>query len=135
VFADVGRLFDPAGCGRRFAAAAGDTHAAICHAFPDGLAISGAWLSVGPSPAVVANAVLGTWIERSSRAPTHRRRVDDVVAATGPQEAGLVLVRLRSALEALGLRLNDAKTRVVVDPRSIRTTTTISMARGSIPVG
>lgn len=95
-------------------------------------------LPVGPeASAVLANAVLAGVDETLLRAGVrHLRWVDDiVVAASGPSEAEGVLDLLRGALRTLGLRLNEAKTRVVLDPASVATAPTVSVARAHVPVG
>ena len=72
-------------------------------------------LPVGPDPsAVLANAVLGRAdlaLERAGVA--HVRWVDDVVLSS-PDPGGALGV-FRGALEEIGLRLNERKTRVVPD--------------------
>jgi hypothetical protein len=90
-------------------------------------------LPVGPEPSpVLANAVLAA-VDRSLAAfgITHLRWVDDVVAvAAGPVEAERVLAIVRTALEPVGLELNERKTRVVVDPSTLPADTTVSIALG-----
>jgi hypothetical protein len=88
-------------------------------------------LPVGPEPSpVLANAVLAA-VDRSLAAfgITHLRWVDDVVAAAAePVEGERVLAIVRAALEPVGLELNERKTRVVVDPRTLPADTTVSIA-------
>jgi hypothetical protein len=76
-------------------------------------------LPIGPDPsAVLANAVLAPVDAAVARAGIrHLRWVDDVVMATDDPQAALDVVR--SALRSIGMRLNDRKTRVVLDPRSV----------------
>jgi hypothetical protein len=89
-------------------------------------------LPVGPEPSpVLANAVLAAAVDRSLAAfgTAHLRWVDDVVAvAAGPVEAERVLAIVRAALEAVGLELNERKTRVVVDPCTLPADPTFSIA-------
>jgi reverse transcriptase-like protein len=73
-------------------------------------------LPVGPAAsAVLANAVLAP-VDRSLEAAgiAHLRWVDDVVLAT--RDPDRALRALSRAVAEIGLRLNDRKTRVVVDP-------------------
>jgi hypothetical protein len=76
-------------------------------------------LPVGPEPsALFANAVLAH-VDRALVAEgiAHLRWVDDLVLGIrGPKEATEGLRVIRSALRQLGLRPNERKTRVVVDP-------------------
>lgn len=76
-------------------------------------------LPVGPDPsAVLANAVLAPIDRALERAGvSHLRWVDDVVMAAADPEAAIDLVR--SALEGIGLRLNEHKTRVIADPAAV----------------
>jgi reverse transcriptase-like protein len=78
-----------------------------------------AGLPVGPEPsAVLANAVLATVDRALERAGIrHLRWVDDVVLAHEDPEAALEVVR--DALATIGLRLNERKTRVVLEPAAI----------------
>jgi Reverse transcriptase (RNA-dependent DNA polymerase) len=78
-----------------------------------------AGLPVGPEPsAVLANAVLAAVDRALERAGIrHLRWVDDVVLAG--QDPAAALQVLRDALATIGLRLNERKTRVVLDPRAI----------------
>lgn len=94
-------------------------------------------LPVGPEPsAVLANAVLG----RVDRALTgaglrHLRWVDDVViGADGPSAAREALDLIRATLLHLGLELNEAKTRVSVDPRAVAAGS-LSAARAATLLG
>ena len=79
-------------------------------------------LPVGPEPsALFANAVLAH-VDRAleARGIAHLRWVDDVVLGLGaPDEASGGLGVIRSALRELGLRPNERKTRVVVDPGAL----------------
>ncbi len=75
----------------------------------------GRGLPVGPeASAVLANAVLARADETlRSAGVDHLRWVDDVViAADGPTEARRAIGVLADAVAALGLRLNEAKTRI-----------------------
>jgi hypothetical protein len=75
----------------------------------------GRGLPVGPvSSAVLANAVLARADQALlSAGVEHLRWVDDVViAATGPTEASRGIAVLADAIGALGLRLNEGKTRI-----------------------
>jgi hypothetical protein len=71
-------------------------------------------LPVGPDPsAVLANAVLGHVDRRLEEIGlTHVRWVDDVVLASPDPASALRLVR--RALAEIGLRVNEAKTRIIV---------------------
>lgn len=86
-------------------------------------------LPVGPEPsAVLANAVLA----RADRALEgagirHLRWVDDVVLAG--QDPAAALQVLRDALATIGLRLNERKTRVVLDPRAFGAHKGVSSSR------
>lgn len=76
-------------------------------------------LPIGPEPsAVLANAVMSD-VDRALSAAgiEHLRWVDDVVLATS--DPGAALDTLRTALGRIGLRLNEHKTRVVVEPSSL----------------
>jgi len=86
-------------------------------------------LPVGPEPsAVLANAVLAPLDHALERAGVpHLRWVDDVVLASGDAEAALDLVR--SALERIGLRVNERKTRVIADPAAIVSRSRVSPSR------
>lgn len=72
-------------------------------------------LPVGPDPsAILANAVLGHVDRRlEDLGFTYVRWVDDVVLASPDPTNALSLVR--RALAEIGLRVNEAKTRVIVD--------------------
>lgn len=86
-------------------------------------------LPVGPEPsAVLANAVLAGVDRALEHAGIrHLRWVDDVVLA-GPDPAAALEV-LRDALSTIGLRLNEDKTRVVIDPRAIGARAGVSPSR------
>jgi hypothetical protein len=94
-------------------------------------------LAVGPDPsAVLANAVLA---EADAALATmgvrHLRWVDDVVAAAPARPAAEAVLRvLRRTLARAGLELNEAKTRVLVDPSTIRGVVDVSGAGGAGPV-
>ena len=86
-------------------------------------------LPVGPEPsAVVANAVL-TPVDRalSDAGIRHLRWVDDLVLAA--EDPGAALEVLRGSLATVGLRLNERKTRVVLDPRAIGSRAGLSPSR------
>ncbi|MEX2202584.1 MAG: RNA-directed DNA polymerase [Actinomycetota bacterium] len=95
-------------------------------------------LPVGPDPsAVLANAVLAETDRGLERlgAP-HLRWVDDlVVGVDGSRTAATVLEVIREALDHVGLRLNDAKTRLVLDPVPSTLPGGISVARSVKEVG
>jgi reverse transcriptase-like protein len=95
-------------------------------------------LPVGPDPsAVLANAVLAEADRALERlgAP-HLRWVDDlVVGVDGSRGAATVLEVAREAFDRVGLRLNDAKTRLVLDPASGPLPRGISVARSAKEVG
>jgi Reverse transcriptase (RNA-dependent DNA polymerase) len=95
-------------------------------------------LPVGPDPsAVLANAVLAEADRALERlgAP-HLRWVDDlVVGLDGSRRATTVLVGIREALDRVGLHLNDAKTRLVLDPVPNALPRGISVARSGKEVG
>lgn len=95
-------------------------------------------LPVGPDPsAVLANAVLAEADRALERlgAP-HLRWVDDlVVGADGSRGAMAALEVTREALARVGLRLNDAKTRLVMDPAPNALARGISVARSGKEVG
>ena len=95
-------------------------------------------LPVGPDPsAVLANAVLAEVDRALERlgAP-HLRWVDDlVVGVDGSRGAAAVLEVAREALDRVGLRLNDEKTRLVLDPASGAFPRGISVARSAKEVG
>jgi hypothetical protein len=83
-------------------------------------------LPVGPEPsAVLANAVLAR-VDRALEGAgiRHLRWVDDVVLAADDPTGALQV--LRDALATAGLRLNDRKTRIVLDPRATGAPTTLS---------
>lgn len=89
-------------------------------------------LPVGPKPsAVLANGVLAGVDAALSRAGVrHLRWVDDfVVGAGGARDAERTLAVLRASLAALGLALNERKTRIVLDPAAIGPVASVSMAR------
>ena len=79
-------------------------------------------LPVGPEPsALFANAVLAH-VDRALAVEgiAHLRWVDDIVLGIhGPKEAAEGLRVIRSALREVGLRPNERKTRVVVDPGAL----------------
>jgi hypothetical protein len=89
-------------------------------------------LPVGPTPsALFANAVLSS-VDRAleGSAIAHLRWVDDLVLGlASPADAEPARRLLRRALEPLGLRPNEAKTRVVVDP------TVLSLAPSGSAIG
>jgi hypothetical protein len=95
-------------------------------------------LPVGPDPsAVLANAVLAGADRALERlgAP-HLRWVDDlVVGVDGSRGAATVLEVTREALDRVGLRLNDAKTRLVLDAAPDALPRGISVARSAEEVG
>jgi len=83
-------------------------------------------LPVGPdASAVLANAVLAQ-VDRSLREAgiEHLRWVDDVVLTGG--EALAALSVFRAALATIGLRPNEAKTRILSDARGLVSTATVS---------
>ncbi|HKN80818.1 MAG TPA: RNA-directed DNA polymerase, partial [Actinomycetota bacterium] len=83
-------------------------------------------LPVGPdASAVLANAVLSQ-VDRTLRdaGVEHLRWVDDVVLSGGDVSSALSV--FRTALATIGLRPNDAKTRIVLDARDLGSTTTVS---------
>lgn len=127
----VERTLRSMGCGAAEAAAVG--------AFLGELGERGVrGLPVGPDPsAVLANAVLSGMDDAvEASGARHLRWVDDVVIAVRePADASGHLAALRGALEPLGLHLNEAKTRVVLDPAEIGRSGAISAARASPPVG
>ena len=86
-------------------------------------------LPVGPEPsAVLANAVLARADQALECAGiSHLRWVDDVVLAGDDPAAALDV--LREALATIGLRLNERKTRVVLDPRTLGATNGVSPSR------
>jgi hypothetical protein len=88
-------------------------------------------LPVGPdASAVLANVVLAP-VDRALREAgiDHLRWVDDVVLS-GPDPEAAVST-LRQALGRIGLRLNERKTRIVLDPASIRSGASVSAWRRS----
>lgn len=95
-------------------------------------------LPIGPEPsAVLANAVLAV-VDRALVAlgARHLRWVDDLaVGVDGPGEAGTVLGVVRDALGRVGLELNEAKTRVILDPATGPPVRSVSVARRSPEVG
>lgn len=97
-----------------------------------------AGLPVGPDPsAVLANAVLAGADRSLERlGAVHLRWVDDlVVAVEGSDEAAAVLDVIRAALGRAGLRLNDAKTRLVWDLAPGGLPQGVSVARSRKSVG
>ena len=83
-------------------------------------------LPVGPdASAVLANAVLAQ-VDRTLREAgvEHLRWVDDVVLSGGDASAALSV--FRTALATIGLRPNEAKTRILLDARDLGSTTTVS---------
>ncbi len=122
-FADVRRCYasiSPAMVGRALRLAGVGTADAV-EGFLGGLQALGVrGLPVGPdASAVLANAVLAP-VDRALRDAgiEHLRWVDDVVLrGVDPQEAVSVF---RRALAELDLRPNERKTRVVLDPASLR---------------
>jgi len=95
-------------------------------------------LPVGPeASAVLANGVLAGVDRALSLAGfRHLRWVDDfVVRARGARDAERVLAVLRGSLAPLGLELNEAKTRMVLDPAALGRAPSVSIARASAPVG
>ena len=90
----------------------------------EGVGVRG--LPVGPdASAVLANAVLAP-VDRALREAgiDHLRWVDDVVLS-GPDPEAAVST-LREALGRIDLRLNERKTRIVLDPASLRTGSPVS---------
>lgn len=79
-------------------------------------------LPIGPEPsAVLANAVLAG-VDRAleARGLVHLRWVDDVVIGVAdPAQAERALATVRRTLRGLGLRANERKTRIVVDPSTL----------------
>jgi hypothetical protein len=95
-------------------------------------------LPVGPDPsAVLANAVLSRVDSAlQGQRVRHLRWVDDVViSAEAPHDAPGLLDVLRQALETVGLRLNEGKTRVVIDPADVGGSGALSAARSRARVG
>jgi Reverse transcriptase (RNA-dependent DNA polymerase) len=83
-------------------------------------------LPVGPdASAVLANAVLAQ-VDRSllESGIEHLRWVDDVVLSGGDASAALSV--FRTALATIGLRPNEAKTRILADATGLGSTTTVS---------
>ena len=100
-------------------------HELVAHGVPG--------LAVGPEPsAVLANAVLHDVDRALARAGAeHQRWVDDLVIHVGStREATRAIDVVRRTLEPLGLRLQDAKTRIA-DERDGRR----SLRRGSAVAG
>lgn len=97
-----------------------------------GLGVRG--LPVGPdASAVVANVVLAP-ADRAIEASGHRhlRWVDDlVIAVRGPADAVRVLRRVRDALAEVGLRLNEAKTRLVPPSSPVDEAVVVSLRSGT----
>ena len=125
-FADVGSVFVVAAWGRALRLAGIGT----AHDIEDLLtALERAGvrgLPVGPdASAVLANAVLAP-VDRALREAgiDHLRWVDDVVLS-GPDPEAAVST-LRGALGRIDLRLNERKTRIVLDPASLRTGSPVS---------
>jgi hypothetical protein len=86
-------------------------------------------LPVGPdASAVLANAVLAQ-VDRALRQAgvEHLRWVDDVVLSGGDASAALSV--FRTALATIGLRPNEAKTRILLDARDLGSTTAVSGGR------
>lgn len=95
-------------------------------------------LPVGPTPsAVLANAVLAEVDRALERLGIHYLRwVDDlVIGVDGCSMATTVLEVTREALARLGLHLNEAKTRLVLDPVPNALARGISVARSGKEVG
>jgi len=95
-------------------------------------------LPVGPDPsAVLANAVLAEADRALERiGARYLRWVDDlVVGVDGSRGAATVLEVAGEALDRVGLRLNDAKTRLVLDPLPDALPRGISVARSAKEVG
>jgi hypothetical protein len=95
-------------------------------------------LPIGPdASAVLANAVLARVDDSLAAARLHHLRwVDDVVVATaGRGGAAAVLELLAEALADVGLELNELKTKIVRDPRTIGDAGTVSLARWRAGVG
>ena len=117
VFADVRRCYpsiSPAVVGAQLRRI-GVSTAGEVESFLRGLEAEGVCgLPVGPGPsAVLANAVLGHVDRRlEDTGLAHVRWVDDVVLASSDTASALSLVR--RALAEIGLRVNEAKTRVIV---------------------
>ena len=117
-FADVRRCYasiSPSTVGAELRRLGVGTAGAI-EAFLRGLEPDGVrGLPVGPDPsAVLANAVLGRADLALERAGVpHVRWVDDVVLSSSDPRGALGV--LRGALEEIGLRLNERKTRIVLD--------------------
>jgi hypothetical protein len=137
VFADVRECYPsirPEIVGRAlFAIGCAPLHAVAVVGFLRRLACIGiGGLPVGPEASpVLANAVLA-FLDRNLAASgiRHLRWVDDVVAAVRePSDAERALATMRAALAPLGLELNEAKTRVVIDRASVAEVTTVSDAR------
>jgi hypothetical protein len=83
-------------------------------------------LPVGPdASAVLANAVLAQ-VDRTLREAgiEHLRWVDDVVLSGGDAPAALSV--FRAALATIGLRTNEAKTRILPDARGLGSTAAVS---------
>jgi hypothetical protein len=99
----------------------------------EGLGVTG--VPVGPDPsAVLANAVLRT-VDEALIAEGYAsvRWVDDVVVAAAPSSAGEAASIVGSALASVGLRQNEAKTRVMLGPDGARAT--VSCGSRPTPVG
>jgi hypothetical protein len=127
----VERALARLGCGRNEVAAVGG--------FLRGMSALGVrGLPVGPDPsAVLANAVLAEVDSAlESVGARHLRWVDDVVVALDhPAAARRVVATVAEALDRLGLSLNEAKTRVVLEPGAVERAGTLSMAGPSSTVG
>jgi len=83
-------------------------------------------LPVGPdASAVLANAVLAQ-VDRALRdaGVEHLRWVDDVVLSG--VDTAAALSAFRTALESIGLRANETKTRIVADARGLGAANTVS---------
>jgi hypothetical protein len=117
-------------------AGAGSVHAAAVRTFLEGLERIGViGLPIGPDPsAVLANAVLST-VDRALAAEGYEylRWVDDVVVAADPSATAEAVAIVGRALATVGLRPNDAKTRVVLGPDDARAA--VSCARRPALVG
>ncbi len=118
-FADVRRCYasiSPSTTGAGLRALGVGTAAGAIEAFLEGLEPDGVrGLPVGPDPsAVLANAVLAHADRALERAGVaYVRWVDDVALSSADPSGALDV--LRGALEEMGLRLNERKTRVVLD--------------------
>jgi len=133
-FADVHRCYasiSPAMVGRALRCAGLGTAREIESLLQalEGVGVRG--LPVGPdASAVLANAVLAP-VDRAlaGEGIEHLRWVDDIVVSSADPPAALSAIR--RALEQIGLRLNESKTRIVVDPASVRSEAPVSACRGA----